>query len=104
MSSAIISALRSTRVRLLARVWRRLFSIAPSAIDMECRGFFTEVPGMRSMLETCAGAFLCGYHLALADAGVADLAAMLATTPQHIRGFAYEGAAMGLALLDSVTP
>ena len=89
---------------LRGRMWRRLFGIPEREIDMDRRGFFTGVPGMQARLETCGGAFMRGYNLALGDAGTAALTAGLETVPRDVRGFAYEGAAMGLALLDRLTP
>ena len=81
-----------------------LFGIHGREVSMDRRGFFTGVPGMQERLEACAGAFVRGYHLALCDAGIGALGEGLAAVPRDICGFAHEGAAMGLALLDRVTP
>lgn len=48
--------------------------------------------------------FLQGYHAALEENDVEALAHRLNEIEVEYRGFAFEGAAMGLALLDSLTP
>jgi len=45
-----------------------------------------------------------GYHSALENPKLGHLVPQLDQAPLELRGFAYEGAAMGLALLDLITP
>jgi hypothetical protein len=58
---------------------------------------------MRTRLEQVGAAFLGGYHSAL-EFPVGELAGVLHGVDEELRGFAFEGAAMGLALLDWLTP
>ena len=58
---------------------------------------------MRERLEAVGAAFLVGYHAAL-ERGEEGLTAALDEVELERRGFAYEGAAMGLALIDCLSP
>jgi hypothetical protein len=92
--------------RLSARRWvaRRLFGIAPGETSFARRGFRSDSEPVRERLEGVAGRFAEGYHAALEDSGTEALAARLEAVPAEVRGFAYEGAGMALALLDTLTP
>ena len=57
----------------------------------------------QSRLERIGGTFIAGYNAALVNE-VEELPAELATVESEFRGFAFEGASMALALLDSVAP
>ncbi len=59
---------------------------------------------MRTRLELVGETFLDGYNAALRHHAPTALAARLNLADPELRGFAFEGAAMGLALLDAVTP
>ena len=83
---------------------RRVFGISIEETRFERRGFRGGDPRARRRLETIGAAFLSGYHAALADHRIARLAASLESVDVELRGFAYEGAAMGLSLLDTLTP
>jgi hypothetical protein len=68
------------------------------------RGFRCTDAAVRSHLEFIGGSFLRGYNLALEDRNDEGLTNGLEQIEQEFRGFAYEGAAMALALLDRLTP
>jgi hypothetical protein len=68
------------------------------------RGFRGGGGGVREHLEQVGGAFLAGYHVALEQEGPEVVGSKLNAMEAELRGFAYEGAAMGLALLDRLTP
>ena len=59
---------------------------------------------MRARLEKIVGAFVAGYHFALESESTEELESKLAGVVLDLRGFAFEGAAMGLALRERVTP
>ena len=59
---------------------------------------------MRERLEGIGRIFVDGYHAGLEESSLPSLILKLDTVPNEFRGFAYEGAAMALALLDRVTP
>lgn len=86
------------------RLRRRLFGIAPAEATFARRGFAYGSPAARSRLEGIGFAFLGGYHAALEEGGAAELGARLDRAEPALRGFAFEGAAMGLALLDLLSP
>jgi hypothetical protein len=68
------------------------------------RGFRGANREMRQRLEQIGATFLDGYHAALRFGISRDLPAALDGVALELRGFAYEGAAMALALLDCLTP
>jgi hypothetical protein len=83
---------------------RRMFGLSEEAVDFQQRGFRGASAFLRNRLENVGGAFLAGYHLALESDSPEDLVSKLAVVDMELRGFAFEGAAMGLALLDRLTP
>ncbi|MFD2762699.1 DUF1702 family protein [Micromonospora eburnea] len=70
--------------------------------QVSVRGFHTRSPEARHLLETIGRTFLEGYGEAAESSRVADLEPALERVPTRFRGFAYEGAAMGLAIRDAM--
>jgi hypothetical protein len=95
--------LRSARP-VRRRIARRLFGIAPGETSFERRGFRWDSEAIRQRLEGVAGRFVEGYHAALEEVTAEAVAARLGAIPAEVSGFAYEGAGMALALLDTLTP
>ncbi|HYX22864.1 MAG TPA: DUF1702 family protein [Thermoanaerobaculia bacterium] len=84
---------------------RALFGIAPQETTFARRGFHGEAGAVRDRLERVGSCFVQGYHAALAEDRPLPLAARIdAEVELGFRGFAYEGAGMALALLDTVIP
>ncbi|MBT9314705.1 DUF1702 family protein [Leptothoe spongobia] len=81
-----------------------LFGLSPQETTFDKRGFRVGNPQAQQRLEKSGRIFLQGYHAALADDQPETLAQRLNTVENEWRGFAFEGAAMGLALLDALTP
>jgi hypothetical protein len=77
-----------------------LFGISVDETLFSKRGFQAISPEVRNRLEQVAGMFVEGYHLALLNDQLDSLTQQLDQLPNEMRGFAYEGAAMALALLD----
>ncbi|GAA5127445.1 DUF1702 family protein [Haloechinothrix salitolerans] len=69
--------------------------------DFSRRGFRTDRPDARAILEGHARSFLTGFNLAVAH--WRDPHPALATIAEEERGFAYEGAAMFARLIDITT-
>lgn len=90
--------------RPMAEVRRRLLGISPEEATFKRRGFHDRAPERTRRLEQVGRTFLHGYHAALADEEPEALASRLELVEETFRGFAYEGAAMGLALRDELTP
>lgn len=65
-------------------------------VDFERRGFAIADSGDRHHLEQRAGAFITGFNIAARS--WPDPHEELGTVPGHLRGFAYEGAAMNARL------
>lgn len=83
---------------------KRLFGIAPGETTFEARGFRGGAAATRARLENVGTAFSTGYHAALELDRAAEITPLLDQVELQFRGFAYEGAAMGLALRDWLTP
>lgn len=83
---------------------RLIFGISTDEATFRRRGFSVRDEAARLRLESIGGAFLEGYHASLEAEGDEPLAARLNLVEAELRGFAFEGAAMGLALRDFMRP
>jgi hypothetical protein len=92
------------KVSLLGQARRRFLGLSTSEATFAKRGFRTGEDVARQLLEQIGITFLSGYHAALEETEFISLARRLANVESDLRGFAFEGAAMGLALLDCFTP
>src|SRR5690349_3300075 len=107
MSSSETASLappHTTAIRPSRRVCRCLFGLSPEEATFARRGFYVGDSGARQHLEHIGQTFLVGYHLGLEVDALDRLALRLNTVDAEFRGFAFEGAAMALALLDILTP
>lgn len=89
---------------IVGRVRRLALGISVRETSFERRGFHTASPAARAELETSGAAFVQGYNAGLESRDETDLARRLASIDQPYAGFAFEGAGMALALLDSLVP
>src|SRR5205823_4979544 len=80
-----------------------LFGIGESEVDFERRRFLPATPAIRQSLEGVGRGFVSGYNTALSASSLDELLPLLDTTSPALLGFAYEGAAMAMALLDLLT-
>ena len=85
-------------------ILRGLFGLPLAETSVEKRGFRGATDEMRARLEQVGATFLDGYHAALESHTPPILAARLNSVDTELRGFTFEGAAMGLALLDTLSP
>lgn len=88
----------------LTRFRQRVFGISSEEATFTRRGFHSSTDEATRQLEHIGRIFLQGYHAALDDESLDTLASSLNVVETTFRGFAYEGAAMGLALLDELSP
>jgi len=90
----------------LAAVWRalrrRILTPNISATKLSVRGFHEKSPAARELLETVGATFLKGYAIIVEASSAAEAEERLEEIPRQFRGFAYEGAGMGAAVLDSM--
>lgn len=80
-----------------------LFTLSPREVSFARRGF-TALPEIREHLERAGSGFVSGYNAAMRHDSLARLCSELDALPDDLHGFAYEGSAMALALLDILTP
>ena len=80
-----------------------LFGIAPEEARLDKRGFAATTPDKQKCLEDAGKSFILGYLSALSSAEVNRAASECEKLSPALRGFAYEGSAMGLALIDLVS-
>jgi enediyne biosynthesis protein E3 len=88
----------------LDRFVARWIRIAPRETDFDVRGFAPCPARVRRLLELHGASFARGFNTAIAAPAMTELDAQLAAVPGEERGFAFEGAGMGLALLDLILP
>lgn len=85
--------------------WRTsIFRISPTEATFARRGFRVADVQACKRLERIGVTFLSGYHAALEEDNVDTLGYRLNCVESELCGFAFEGAAMALALLDGLTP
>jgi hypothetical protein len=88
----------------LGRLRRAALGISPDEATFVRRGFERGEPAAQSRLEEIGRTFIAGYHAALESDDMNCLGSRLAAVNSELRGFAFEGAAMGLTLLDRLIP
>lgn len=86
----------------LGNIRQKLLGISPAEASFVRRGFW-HGPA-RDRLELIGVVFLQGYQLALEETDPRELAPRLNLINAELLGFAFEGAAMSLALQDILTP
>jgi hypothetical protein len=91
----------------LTRVWHTLRSrtLTPSfsEVRLEKRGFHVKSPDSQELLETIGRTFLVGFACAAQARSPREVGEPLEKIPARFRGFAYEGAAMGFAIVDALS-
>ena len=96
---------RSTKQKpLVGTILKLMFGISEVETTFARRAFRGGENGARERIEQVGAAFVSGYHAALENAEEAVLVSKLEAMDTNHRGFAYEGAAMAIAILDRVTP
>ncbi len=83
---------------------KALFGISLNEATFKKRGFIEVDINMRIHLETAGKKFVAGYNTSLDETDPAKLVPTLNEHEIEYQGFVFEGAAMGLALLDLITP
>jgi len=83
---------------------RRVLTPPISETTVATRGFHDGGPEASAILETVGATFLKGLSAAAEARRVADADVALADLAPRFKGFAYEGAGMGFALVDALTP
>jgi hypothetical protein len=90
---------------VMGSIRRALFGISADETTLAKRGFRESSPGVRERLEEIGTTFVTGYHAALHEDRPEPLGRHLEqVVTKELQGFAFEGAAMGLTLLDLLTP
>ncbi len=83
---------------------RRILTPSIAQTNVERRGFHVKDDASRRLLETVGRQFLTGYRHAVEAGEPAGAEPLLETIERSFRGFAYEGATMGFAMLDALSP
>ncbi len=86
------------------RIRQMVLGISPTETSFAKRGFHLGDARVRHGLEQIGLAFVTGYQAALYEEQVDAIALELNQVEVAYRGFAYEGAAMSLTLLDCLAP
>jgi len=88
----------------LIRAWHSLFTLSESEALFSTRGFVSSDLVLRNHLETIGTTFISGYNLGLTETAPGPLHEALESLTPARRGFLVEGAAMGAAIADGITP
>ncbi len=99
-----LGVIRVGRRPSLERVAARLLRLDPAVTKFDARGFAPCEPRTQRLLELHGSNFVRGFNHAVGSGVGPQLTAELEAVEIGERGFAYEGAAMGLALLDLLLP
>lgn len=83
---------------------QKLLGISSLEATVTKRGFNVNDLQIKHRLEQIGCTFLHGYHKAISSNNLSVLQAQLNQVEKELQGFAFEGAGMGLALLDNLTP
>lgn len=89
---------------LWASLRKKVVSIQDREALVSTRGFVVSSAAKADRLESIGRVFLSGYNAAVGVEDLHDLKRELEAAPPAFRGFAYEGASMGLAVADFMTP
>lgn len=92
---------------LSGRILKRIFPISAAQFEQmagERYGFQEDMARVWQGFEPVAQTLVGGFHAALEDTRLHALVRRLDAVPSELRGIAYEGAGMGLTLLDSLFP
>jgi len=81
---------------------RRILTPSITATRLDVRGFHIKDDATRARLERIGATFLTGYGYAAEARTVTDAEQRLETLEEEVRGFGYEGAAMGFAIRDGL--
>ncbi|MCU6501678.1 DUF1702 family protein [Rugamonas sp. A1-17] len=104
LTAAAAGRSASTAMRAWAWVLGRAGAISTGETEVARRGFTVSRATVVQRLEAIGRQFVYGYNLAVGSCQLQQLAAQLAQLPADDAGFAYEGAGMGVALADWLTP
>jgi hypothetical protein len=88
----------------MGKVRKQFLQPGDEEVTYEKRGFSTTDAVAQAHLEHVATQFLVGLGYGLEYDAVGDVAGHLEDVERSYRGFAYEGAAMGLAVADAMSP
>jgi enediyne biosynthesis protein E3 len=87
---------------LMGRVRHRVLTPDGSEVTFARRGFLPSDNGRQANLEAVGSTFLEGFGYGMAGRGIPDIESSLETVERAMRGFAYEGCAMALAIRDGL--
>lgn len=88
----------------LGSLRRRCLGLRPEETSFARRGFRGTNLELRAGLERAAATFVAGYHAALEHGAPTAVTDELQRLEADLCGFGFEGAAMGLALRDRLSP
>jgi hypothetical protein len=86
----------------VGRLRKLIFGISLEEATFARRGFRPGSPERQQHFERIGREFLTGYHAAIEEDRVLALGSRLEACPPEYRGFAFEGAAMGLTVRDAL--
>jgi enediyne biosynthesis protein E3 len=92
------------RTTLAGALRNRMFTPNPREVTFERRGFRSRGAAQQANLERIGRIFLQGFEYGMIGTGLGDISSALARVDKPVRGFAYEGCSMALAVRDALSP
>jgi hypothetical protein len=89
---------------LVVKLKKAILGISAEEALFSRRGFPGGTPEHRAHLENAGMTFVSGYNTGLQESDPKALMSILDQSDPEMTGFAYEGAAMALTILDLLTP
>lgn len=96
-----LSSVSEASLAVFDRLRGRILRIPPWQLARWQSGLAGAPPAFRALAQEIGSHFLAGYGEAVVAGDPWDLAARLDRLPRRFRGFAYEGAGLGLAVRDA---
>lgn len=90
--------------RQWSRVLGKVLALSLNETKVATRGFSIESPSIVERIEGVGATFALGYNAAVRSPELDALMPVLAAVPVDACGFAFEGAGMGLAVADFLSP
>lgn len=87
---------------VMGRARRRIFTPDGREVTFARRGFHASDSARQANLEAVGSRFLEGFGYGMGGNALPDIEASLETVERPVRGFAYEGCAMALAIRDGL--
>ncbi len=89
---------------MIRAIRKYLLGVSSENVNLDVRNFNYRDEQIRKHLETIGLTFLKGYHAYLENLSIENFPEQIKDVPKVYKGFAYEGLAMSMAIMDFMMP